>query len=187
MKRIKLTTKEELKIYINPTRQQMLHLLSTSKQPMTSKRMADKLAISASSIQHHLNKLMALELVELDHTEVINGIVAKYYKAAPVTVQIGLDKDDDTATQRHVFLQEAIALTYDRFRERMKEVKAQVSGDDEALPCQWGDVLTGVMHLDQAESRELMKMVCDYIETHASPSRNTTAWEYALILFKAED
>lgn len=36
--------------------------------------------ISPSSVQHHIKKLISLDLLELDHTELIQGITARYYK-----------------------------------------------------------------------------------------------------------
>ncbi|NLT49026.1 MAG: helix-turn-helix transcriptional regulator, partial [Clostridiales bacterium] len=74
MKRIKLTTKKELNIYMSPVRQQLLRQLSIANGPMTPKMLSDSLGISPSSVQHHIRKLSELELIELDHTEVINGI-----------------------------------------------------------------------------------------------------------------
>jgi hypothetical protein len=52
MKKVVLTTKEELNIYMSPTRQQLLRLLNVANTPMTPKMLSDKLQISASSVQH---------------------------------------------------------------------------------------------------------------------------------------
>ena len=187
MKRIKLNTKNELNIYMNPVRQELLRALSIAQSPLTPKMLADKLRISASGVQHHLNKLMSLELVELDHTEVINGITAKFYKAAAVTVQIGLGREDETAPQRQALMQESIARTYDGFRVRAKEIMEREGTKDEDALARWGDVLTGVLHLQEKEAEELMRMIYDYIQKHSCPSRDKAAWEYALILYNAED
>lgn len=37
---------------------------------------------------------MLLGLIELDHTEAINGITVSFYKPTQVMVQIGLDQSD---------------------------------------------------------------------------------------------
>ena len=187
MKKIRLTTRNELNIYMNPVRQELLHILNISKKPMTAKMLADELDISASSVQHHISKLMSLELIEIDHSEVIHGIIATFYKPALVTVQIGLSCEDSTAPQRQVLIQESIARTYDRFRARMRDIKEQKEMGDESSLARWGDILTGILHLGKEESAELMQLINDYIEKHSCPSQGKSAWEYALILFTTED
>ncbi|HAW69747.1 MAG TPA: ArsR family transcriptional regulator [Firmicutes bacterium] len=187
MRKIKLTTKKELNIYMNPVRQELLHILNVSKKPMTAKMLANELHISVSSVQHHISKLMSLELVEMDHSEVIHGIIATFYKPAPVTVQIGLNCEDSSAPQRQVLMQEAIARTYDRFQVRMKEIMALKQTDDESSLARWGDILTGILYLEKKESAELMNLINAYIEKHSCPSQEKSVWEYALILFNADD
>ena len=49
-------------------------------RPATCKQLADAMGISASSVTHHMKKLEKLGLVELDHTELIRGITAKYWR-----------------------------------------------------------------------------------------------------------
>jgi len=187
MKKIELTTKEELNIYMSHVRQQLLHQLSISGTPMTPKMLADRLGISASSTQHHIKKLMSLGLIELDHTESINGITASFYKPAQVTVQIGLGRDDDLVQQKDALIQDSMAQVYDGFRKRMKK-RADLSVDrnpDELRKL--GDILTGVAYLDDNESQELMHLIDSYIEKHTAPGAGRHPWEYALIAYNAEE
>jgi len=187
MKKIALTTKEELNIYMSPVRQQLLRQLSISNNPMTSKMLADKLQISASGIQHHIKKLMSLGLIELDHTKVINGIIASFYKPAQVMVQIGLGRDDDLARQREALVQDSIAQVYDGFRtQMMKRIGSQEDKDPDSLG-KWGDILSGVVHLNEHESEELMKLVNAFIEQHDTPKADCSPWEYAVIMYNAEE
>lgn len=187
MKKIALTTKEELNIYMSPTRQELLRQLHISKGPMTPKMLADKLQISASGVQHHIKKLMSLGLIELDHIELINGITASFYRPAKVTVQIGLGKSDDLESQRNVLVQESISKVYEGFQKQMK--KRMVLDEDEKPENlqKWGDILSGVIHLNEEESNKLMKMILSFLEAHSSPSDAKSPWEYALIAYNAEE
>lgn len=188
MEKIILSTKKELEIYINPMRQQLLGILEKSKEPMTPKMLADKMNISASSVQHHIGKLLSLGVLELHHTKQINGITARFYKPTYVVVQIGLEKDDSMTSQREVYLQEKVARTYDGFMAQKKKVleglkeKEQIN---QGMEWQLGDILTGVMHLTGEESKELFKLISGYLETHSTPSSEKSPWEYALILYNA--
>jgi predicted transcriptional regulator len=185
--KIRLTTKQELNIYMNPIRQQLLRQLNINKDPMTPKMLADKLNISASGVQHHIKKLMLLGLIERDHTEMINGITASFYKPIQVTVQIGLEQEDDTTQQRKVFMQNSLAKVYESFCEQMaKRVEREEKAEADNLQ-QWGDILSGVVYLKEKESKELIKLIMTYIEQHASPSPDCIPWEFAMILYNAEE
>ncbi len=187
MKKIKLTTKEELNIYMSHVRQQLLRQLSISGAPLTPKMLADKLHISASAAQHHIKKLMSLGLIEPDHTESINGITASFYKPAQVTVQIGLGRDDELVQQKDVLVQDSIAQVYDGFRKHIKK-KLDMTGVKEPEELRkWGDILSGVAYLDDNESQELMKLIDSFIEKHAAPGASCHPWEYALIVYNAEE
>lgn len=183
MNKISLTTKQELDIYMNPTRQQLLRQLSLSDTSMTPKMLADKLKISASGVQHHLKKLISLGLVELDHTEVINGITASFYKLTHVQVQIGLEKDDELNQQREVLMQNSIFNILSGFQQRLHKVKES----SEPVSNSMGDVMTGVVYLTPEESAKLMKMIEDFIQQHSIPQNNTQPWEYALIAYNAKE
>lgn len=182
MKKISLTTKQELDIYMNPTRQQLLRQLSLSDTSMTPKMLADKLKISASGVQHHLKKLVSLGLVELDHTEKINGITASFYKLAQVQVQVGLEKDDELNRQREVLMQNSVFNILSGFQQRLHKVKAA----SEPVNSSMGDVMTGVVYLAPEESTKLMKMIEEFIQQHSIPQPNTQPWEYALIAYNAK-
>ena len=187
MKKIELTTKEELNIYMSHVRQQLLRLLNLSGIPMTPKMLADELHISASGIQHHIKKLMSLGLIELDHTESINGITASFYKPAQVTVQIGLGRDDSLARQKDALIQDSIAQVYDGFCKHMKKRIDHTGAKDPDKLRKWGDILTGVAYLDEKESRELMNLIGSFIENHSKPGSDRHPWEYALIAYNAQE
>lgn len=187
MKKILLTTKEELNIYMSPVRQQLLRMLSITGAPMTPKMLADKLQISASGAQHHIKKLISLGLIELDHTESINGITASFYKPAQVTVQIGLSRNDGLSRQRDALMQNTIAKVYDSFhKQMMKRVESNRDKDPDSLKY-WGDILSGIAYLDEIESKKMINLINEFLEQHAKPKINCSPWEYALIAYNAED
>ena len=187
MDHIKLSTKKELEIYMNPVRQNLLRLLERSKLPMTPKQLSQKLDISPSSVQHHIKKLESLGVITLDHTEVINGITARYYCPTYVNVRIGLDHPDDTQLQKEVLVQEQIARTYEGFLTQKKKFIEQFNNED--LESRWdlGDIMTGVVHLSPGEGEELLKLIKDFLDAHPVPSAEKSPWEYAFILYNAEE
>lgn len=187
MRKIALTTKEQLDIYMSPTRQKLLRLLSLEGSPMTPKQLADKLEISASGVQHHIKKLIQLGVVELDHTETINGINASFYKPARVTVSIGLSESDELSEQKEVLVQNSIAQIYDGFRSHMKKMM-DLTGEKDINKLQsLGDILSGVVYLSEEQSAELIRLITGFIEQHSSPTTGSKPWEYAIIAYNAEE
>ncbi len=187
MDKITLSTKKELEIYMNPVRQKLLRLLERSKIPMTPKQLSEKLEVSPSSVQHHIKKLSSLGVVELDHTEMINGITARYYKPTYVNVRIGLDHPDENNMLKEVLVQEQIAGTYEGFLTQKKKYLERYNSTDPESTWNLGDILTGVIHLSEGEGKELLMMITDYLDRHAIPSAEKSPWEYALILYNAEE
>lgn len=87
-KKLYLRTEKELRAYMHPLRQKILHCLYLEPSGMTAKQLADCLHVAPSSTGHHLAALEKVGLVELSHTEKIHGLTAKYYRAAPVDVYL---------------------------------------------------------------------------------------------------
>lgn len=187
MNTIKLSSKKDLEIYMNPVRQNLLRLLERSKLPMMPKQLSEKMDISPSSVQHHIKKLESLGVIALDHTEVINGITARYYCPTYVNVQIGLDHPDDNQMLKEVLVQEQIARTYEGFLTQKKNFLKRFYPEDTEQMWNLGDIMTGVIHLAPEEGEELLKLIRDYLDAHAVPSMEKSPWEYAFILYNAEE
>lgn len=180
-KTITLSTHEELKIYMSPQRQNLMRHLRTSKKSLTPKKLADLMEISASSVQHHIRKLIQLGVVELDHTEIINGINARYYKLANVTVSIGSPNDsDDLSSERITIMQNILKDNLDGI---IKLSEMDIPKNEMA---NLGDFLSGAVYLTSDDSRKLMEIIRDFILSHETKAKGTQAWEYALMLYNAE-
>jgi DNA-binding transcriptional ArsR family regulator len=182
---VSLSTKEELGIFMSPQRHQLLRAMRLYGRPMTAKMLSDKLGISASSASHHISKLMKLGIVEEDHTEIVNGIVARFFRTADVTVNIGQQLDDGLAGERTAIAQNILLNTLRGMNETIERAKAA------GIPAQrlreYGDFLSGVVHLSPEGSASLLAMIRDFIDTHENASQHTQPWEYALILYNSGD
>ena len=183
MDTIVLSGKRELDIYMNPQRQNLIRCMQISGIPMTPKQLSNQIGVSASSVQHHLNQLIELGLVELDHTEPIHGITASYYRILPKSVQIGSLVNDDLKHQRLALMQANLSSIFSGFTAYCAEHSEATLG-----PEQHGDMLTGILHLTPAESTELYGLIRAFLATHEENASGTTPWEFALIAYPiAED
>lgn len=91
---ITLKTMKEIKIISHPMRMKILKQYYGFSKPATVKQIADHMHEVPANIHYHVKKLVEIGVLELDHTEVVNGIVAKYYLPTAQTIKI---EDDESA------------------------------------------------------------------------------------------
>lgn len=182
MDTIVLTGKHELDIYMNPQRQNLIRCMQIAGAPMTPKQLSEQLEISASSVQHHIRQLVELGLVELDHTELIHGITASYYRILPKTVQIGSLVDDENKNQRLALMQADVSQVFSGFLAYCEANSEATLGQ-----AQFGDMVSGITHLGPEEAKELYGMIRAFLEAHEQRQADTSAWEYALIAYPVSE
>lgn len=197
MQPIVLSGKRELDIYINPQRQRLLRTLAIAGTSMTPKQLSGVLGISASAVQHHIQKLVTLGVVAESHTELIHGITAHFYHALPVTVRIGYGVEEGLEAQRFTLMQNGVNEVLQGFSNyihnpatplppsyiaRTKPVDATNDAAAQTI-SPYGDVLWGIARLTGTEAGEVMAMVREFLHTHEIPSPERVPWEYALIAY----
>ena len=182
MDSITLQTKQELDIYVNPQRQNILRRMRIAGEPVTPKQLADQIGISPSSIQHHIKKLLSIGLVELDHTELIHGIVARYYRLSPKPISIGLALEDNLQEQRMAVLQNAMTELFSGFVNYCENDHQAIRPGEP-----FGDMSYGIVHLEPEKAKELYALIHDFIQRHETKTPASRAWEYALIAYPVED
>ncbi len=181
MDTIVLSGKRELDIYINPQRQNLLRSMKIAGVPMTAKQLSDKIGVSPSSVQHHLKKLIELGIVAQNHTERIHGITATYYKLLPKTISIGGLIDDGNRDQRIALMQADLSRTFSGFLAYGKSLAATPKSDR-----QYGDLLSGIVHLGREEAAELYAAIRAFLDAHEEGNAGDEAWEYAIIAYPVE-
>ncbi len=182
---IVLKTDKELKILMSPVRQQIIKVMEREGKPVTSKYVADKLKISPSSAQHHIKKLEQVGIIEFDHSEIINGITARYLRITEKTVSIGQDINDDLTSERDILARNTLSKTYNGYKELINE-KRQLISEEYKKGNKFVDQLTGVVHLSTEEANELFDIIDDFIKQHSKASDNSHPYEYALIAYRAD-
>ena len=176
---IKLSSHEDLKIYMSPQRQKIMRKMHMNEEPMTPKALADILEVSPSSIQYHIKKLESLEIVELDHTEIINGITAKFYKLADAAIHIGSSPNDGLSGERKTILQNIMNDSLDGL------LKVIANKKSECPEIVNGEFLNGMLQLSREDADKLMSMIKDFCDSHCKKTEDTSPWEYTLVLYNA--
>ena len=79
-RRVKLLkTDEEVRIAWDQYRLRIIAVFRLSKEPLTVKQVADIMGEVPAKVHYHVQKLLSIDYLELVKTEVIRGIIAKYY------------------------------------------------------------------------------------------------------------
>lgn len=163
-----VTTNEEFKILADPYRMSILNVFFQNKIPMTTKQVADELGEVPAKVHYHIQKLLKIELLVLDHIKVINGINAKYYKMTADSIDFDVS-EDITPEARNLAVDQVAQVflsTVDVFKEdilkRSESVKKQgimIQEDDGFI-----ELLSGYMDLD--DMMEIIEFIRDFSERH---------------------
>lgn len=176
---IKLSTEKELRIYMFPLRQQIIRIMEIKGKPMTAKQIANTLNITSSSAKHHLLKLQQLDIVALDHIELINGIKANYMKLTSAIISIGQNLDDDFNYERDAYAENIIYQVYKSYQKVLNNNR------NKNLDFFLGDLVSGVVHLSEEDVYELQKIIYRFINSNKISKEGTNPYEFAFVSYKA--
>jgi Predicted transcriptional regulator len=180
-KKIYLNTKEQLRIYMSPQRQNLIRILRIAACPMTAKEIAERMGISASSAQLHIQKLAGLEILEKDHTERINGITATYYRLADADIFIGLGKEDGLQEERDAVVQNMMMQTYENAKKVMRSAAGTLTPEEQRRRC--CDSRSGVFYLKPGDIDRLENFIDAFLEEKRFPAEGTLPWEWSYVLY----
>lgn len=179
---VTLKTKKELDIFMNPTRQAVLRELGRAGEAVTPKYLSDRMKISPSSVQFHIRKLEEIGLVILDHTELIRGIQAKFYRVGDVDVHIA-GSETENGEEQEIILENCLMNVYKGYtqvRRQHKEMEAEKKKS-------YGSVMNGIAFLSEEDAKEMFSMIQEFLEVHDKKQEGTTAWEYGIVAYKMEE
>ena len=112
-----IETDEEIKIVSDPYRMKIISTFSRMNRPSTVKEIADNMGEVPAKVHYHVKKLLSIDLLELDHTETINGIIAKYYKLTADRFEIKY-KDEDQVNVKNLDSRLRVVMTViDSFKQ----------------------------------------------------------------------
>ncbi len=180
MKKITLSSEKDLKIYMNPQRQKLMRIMEVKGEAMTPKQLSLELKISPSAVTSHIKKLEELGLVELDHTEKINGIQAKYYQLTNAEISLRANENKELYSDQEVLLNYLMNENWSHYLEYMKGLPE--NPETKAL----GDFVNGVAFLKEEDVMELKTYISTFLRTHKTKEEGTIPWNTTLLFFPEE-
>lgn len=185
-KSIQFSTEKELRIFLLPLRQRLLHEMAVIGIPVTGKQLADRLKITPSSAHHHIKQLQSIGLIEFDHTELINGITARYVRLADVNVKVGLEMNDLLSSEREAIVKNLINNYYAGFSNALESIRTQKIPDNRTTKNPLNDIVTDVIHLTNEEAEEFYQLLRNFMNAHTKPKHGTKPWDIMMIAYCSE-
>lgn len=157
-----LSTEEEIKIFADPYRNRIIKAFLESSVPLTVTQVANIMGEVPANVHYHLKKLIKINILELDHIEVVKGINAKYYTLAYENFRLSTspeETNDLKAEKQHKRIKQLICSEIDEFR---KEVQTMPKFDPNA------EVSRGIfgkrdIYLSADEFQQLKDMITDFM------------------------
>lgn len=155
-----LTTLEEIKIFSDPYRLRIMKTFVDFGRPATVKEVADRMGEVPAKVYYHVKKLESIGLVSIDHTEVINGIVAKYYLYHAGEIEIkSADIEPEMRSAYWSNVKRMLAEQFDQVKEKFLRRASGSSVDT-------GRFTQNVLYMTQEEADEVSRKISELLEPY---------------------
>lgn len=170
-----LNTVAEIKIYSDPYRLRILKTFLDFGRPATVKEVADRMGEVPAKVYYHVKKLESIGLVSINHTEVINGIVAKYYDS--YSGQIEIKAAEIEPEMRSVYWSNVRRLIAEQFDQTKETFLSRVNGDGDT-----GRFMQNILYMKPDEAEELFRQVQKLFEPYERKRNDKEVKAYDLFL-----
>ena len=151
-KSLRLENIKQIRAMSDPYRQEIMSHISLIGRPATAKEIAVSMKEAPSKVNYHLKVLEKYNLVKIDHTENINGIIAKYYMLSANQYSF-IDKNGDRTKEKDAAFINMIENMYNNSKQNYinKVMIALDSENDEDK----GQLASGKFYLSKADIEEI--------------------------------
>lgn len=178
---IDLEQKSQFRVLLNPTRQDMIHLLRLSGRPLTANAVARRMNLSPISAQGHLKKLVDLGVVLMETRQGKNGQPAVFYALDDVEIRLHLGRKDAFQGEREAMAANLVDGVF-RGMVNTTHLHPEEELDQHCL------LRFGALHLSTEERQELAEKIADYLDRHgAHTPPSTEHWEFVIMAYRAPE
>jgi len=176
-----LTTLEEIKIFSDPYRLRIMKTFVDFGRPATVKEVADRMGEVPAKVYYHVKKLESIGLVSIDHTEVINGIVAKYYlyHAGEIEIQ-SADIEPEMRSAYWSNVRRMLAEQFDQVKEKFLRRASGSSVDT-------GRFTQNVLYMTREEAEEVARKINELLEPYEHRQTGENRLSYDLFIAMGAD
>ncbi len=178
-----ITTEEELKVFNDPYRMKIIREFQRSETPLTVKGCADILGEVPAKVHYHVQKMLKVNFLELDHVEVVNGINAKYYKLPHKQFTISLKEDESDILKRMPQIHSILHNMLEDFKESfMKSSALAVESQKEDTSY----IVANQLELTEEEFIEVREYITNLATKYNKKREDTFTYKFLVGLSKEE-
>lgn len=167
------SSEEDLQVLSSPQRQRIFKILQSEGAPMHGKEIGERLGVKAASAHYHLKKLEKIGVIKQSHTQLINGITARYYEVTVDSVILGEDfleaTDDGLTKQKMLLIHNTFNANRDAFiRSLHQSMQQEQTGDigENRLHL----ALDFRLYLSGEDAQQIQKEIDELFIKYASPT-----------------
>lgn len=184
-------TKDELKVISDPFRMSIIKTFLKSNKSMTLKDVADILGVAPSKVHYHAKKIIAYDMLVLDYTKEINGIIAKYYKSGYDSYQINYGELDENMDDKFISSAEEIVLKLmgdfsntfvERIRAKHKMLGEKKSDDSVADTEIKGSIKQDSLFLTEEEYKKVVIEISQIFDRYGKKTDGKDKLEFSFLL-----
>ncbi|MDO7907909.1 helix-turn-helix domain-containing protein [Paenibacillus sp. JX-17] len=155
-----LSTLEEIKVYSDPYRIQIMNTFYKLGRPATVKEVADTMGEVPAKVYYHVKKLDKIGLVELVSTREINGIIAKYYQAFEGDIHINHKEVSGPVKQMMLSeTQKLINSMFDQYKQKFLQV---MTAESEPI----ANTTSKTIHVTHDEAIQLLRDIRELLKPY---------------------
>lgn len=162
-----LTTLEEIKIYSDPYRLQILNAFYMLDRPATVKEVSDEMGEVPAKVHYHVKKLEKIGLLNMVSTKEINGIVAKYYEPFSGAIEIKRKESHNEPSADEMLRSETFKLLSELYEQNKQRFFKQVQASQKPHAMMNNTTL----YMTDEEARSFFERINQLCEPYKSKKR----------------
>ena len=162
-----ISTGEELKIFSDPYRMEIINTYRSKDKALTATECANLMGEIPSKIHYHINKLIKVNILALDHVKIINGINAKYYKLPKANFTIRLKDEEQQKMYSSLNKVDSVALNMiDSFKSTFIKAAQKAIDDNVKDETEVGKVGSTRLYLSKEDYKKLINDLSELLEKY---------------------
>lgn len=187
-----LKTSEEIKIMSDPLRLTIYKTFHKFGRPATAKEVADELGLAPAKVHYHVQKMLSIAILELDHTQEINGIIAKFFKVTADSFVIDYSNISDKVKNSVYSKSENLYLSiFNDFRDKfLSSLRSKVKNNNTISTDRSGFVMNDKISIKKDEYEAFYGELVGLFEKYGSDvedDKELVEYNFLISMIKKED
>lgn len=187
-----LKTVEEIKIMSDPLRLTIYKTFHKLGRPSTAKEVADDLGLAPAKVHYHVQKMLSIGILELDHTKEINGIIAKFFKVTADSFVIDYSNISDKLKNSVYSKSENLYISiFNDFRDKfLNSLRNKVKNNSNNTTDRSGFIMHDKMYIKQGDYENFYGELVNLIEkfgNHEDTEENIMTYDFLISMIKKEE